>query len=160
MSTILSQPACESETAPPQRRYPRYKIVGGFDISTPIATAWASRLVGEELHPYHDQPSVSMIIREKVRPHGADFVDVTETDEPAYMLITQSARFNGYKGMDPKLIPQFTEGRREAVARELLGEEGSSCSGLLTTTLNVDFMNQVFTSQSLKRHFVDRRGLS
>jgi hypothetical protein len=86
-------------------------------------------LVGEELHPYHDQPSVSIIISEKVRPHGADFVDVTETDEPTYMLITQSARFNGYKGMDPKLIPQFTEGRREAVARELLGEEGSSCPG-------------------------------
>jgi len=130
MSTILSQPAYESEPPPPERRYPRYKIVGGFDISTPIATAWASRLVGEELHPYHDQTSVSMVLSDKVRPHGADFVDVTETNEPAYMLITQSARFNGYKGMDPELIPQFKEGKREAVARKLLGEEGSSCPGL------------------------------
>jgi hypothetical protein len=99
MSTIPSQPTYESEPPPPERRYPRYKIVGGFDISTPIATAWASRLVGEELHPYHDQPSVSMVLSDKVRPHGADFVDVTETNEPAYMLITQSARFNGYKGI-------------------------------------------------------------
>ena len=92
----------------------------------PIATAWPSRLVGEELHPYHDQPSVSMILSGKVRPYSADFVDVTETNEPAYMLITQSARFNGYKGMDPKLIPQFKESEREAFARKLLEEEGSS----------------------------------
>ena len=159
MSTILSQTTCDSG-APQQRRYPRYKIVGGFDIDTSIATAWASRLVGETLHPCHNAPAVSMIISRKVRPHGADFVDVTETNEPAYMVITQSARFNGYMGMDPKLIPQFTDGKREAVARDLLGEEGTPCLRLLTTTLDVDFLNQVFTSQSSKQHFVNGKGLS
>ncbi|KIL67781.1 hypothetical protein M378DRAFT_9059 [Amanita muscaria Koide BX008] len=36
----------------------------------------------------------------------------------------QSARFRGYKDMDPKLIPQFEEGEREAIARKLLKAEG------------------------------------
>ena len=42
----------------------------------------------------------------------------------SYMVITQSAWFNGYKDMDPSLIPQFEEGDREAVARKLLDEQG------------------------------------
>jgi hypothetical protein len=33
-----------------------------------------------------------------------------------YMVITQSARFKGYKGMDPSLIPQFEQGEKEVIA--------------------------------------------
>jgi hypothetical protein len=43
------------------------------------------------------------------------------------MLITstQSAKFDGYKDMDPSEIPQFEEGEREAIARPLLEKEGA-----------------------------------
>ncbi|KAM6490926.1 hypothetical protein JOM56_013630 [Amanita muscaria] len=70
-------------------------------------------------------PSIFLILRDKVRPHGADFANISETEEPCYMVITQSACFQGYKDMDPKLIPQFEEGEREAIARKLLKAEGS-----------------------------------
>lgn len=95
-------------------------------ISTETATAWASRLSGRDLHPYHDSPSVSKIIFDKVRPYRANFQEVWEELGVNYMVITQSARFQGYKDMDPSLIPQFEEGEREAMARQLLEEEGVS----------------------------------
>ena len=41
-----------------------------------------------------------------------------------YMVVTQSAPFNGWKGMDPELIPKFEEGQREAIARDFLEAEG------------------------------------
>ena len=41
-----------------------------------------------------------------------------------YMVMTQSAPFCGWKGMDPQLIPKFEEGEQEAVARDLLETEG------------------------------------
>ena len=40
------------------------------------------------------------------------------------MVVTQSAPFSGWKGMDPELIPKFKEGEREAVARDLLEAQG------------------------------------
>ena len=42
------------------------------------------------------------------------------------MLVTQSAPFNGYKGMDPSEIPQFEAGEKEAIAQKLLEEAGTS----------------------------------
>jgi hypothetical protein len=42
------------------------------------------------------------------------------------MLVTQSAKFDGYRGMDPSDILQFEEGEREAIARPLLEQEGAS----------------------------------
>ena len=41
-----------------------------------------------------------------------------------WMVVTQSAKFNGWKDMDPALIPQFEEGYREEIARQLLAEHG------------------------------------
>ena len=41
------------------------------------------------------------------------------------MVVTQSAKFDGWKNMDPTLIPQFEEGYREEVARQLLAEHGA-----------------------------------
>lgn len=40
------------------------------------------------------------------------------------MVVTQSAEFEGWKDMDPALIPQFKEGYREDIARQLLEEQG------------------------------------
>ena len=40
------------------------------------------------------------------------------------MVVTQSAPFNGWKGMDPELIPKFEKGQWEAIARDLLEAEG------------------------------------
>jgi hypothetical protein len=42
----------------------------------------------------------------------------------------QTAKFDGYKAIDPSEIPQFEEGEREAIARQLLEKEGTSCSKL------------------------------
>ena len=53
------------------------------------------------------------------RPYGIKFEDIGEVD---LMIITQSARFKGYKDMDPAIIPQFEEFEREAIARRLLNE--------------------------------------
>ena len=39
------------------------------------------------------------------------------------MVVTQSAPFRGWKGMDIEL-PKFEEGDREVVARDLLEAEG------------------------------------
>ena len=41
-----------------------------------------------------------------------------------YMVVTQSAPFNGWKGMDPILIPKFEEGQQEAITRDVLEAEG------------------------------------
>ena len=106
-------------------RYPRTKLVGGFEVSTAAATAWASRLTNTELDPIRNWPTVLDTIREKICPHGADFMDVSEDSNPAYMVVTQFKQFpKGYKGMDPKFIPQFREGEPEVIARKLLEEEG------------------------------------
>jgi len=39
-----------------------------------------------------------------------------------YLVVAQRTEINGYKGIDPSLISQFKEGRREAIARQLLDE--------------------------------------
>jgi hypothetical protein len=105
-------------------RYPRRTRMAGFMMSTETATAWASRLSGRDLHPYYDSPSVWKIICDKVRPYRSNFGEVGEVSGVNYMVITQSARFQGYKDMEPSLIPLFAEGEREAIARKLLEEEG------------------------------------
>jgi len=45
-----------------------------------------------------------------------------------WMLVTQSARFNGYnlKDMDPSEIPQFEAGEKDTIAQKLLEEGGTS----------------------------------
>jgi len=111
-----------SESAPQQN--PRFRRIGGFVISPEAAAAWASRLTGKELHPEYDYPSIWQSIFEKIRPYRVKFEDVGEVAGVDLMVITQSARFKGYKDMDPALIPQFKEGEREGIARKLLDEEG------------------------------------
>jgi hypothetical protein len=104
-------------------------------MSPDTARAWAARLLDEDpkgLDPIYDLATILKVIHEKVRMYRVSFHPIGE-DWPEggqYMLVTQSARFNGYRGMDPNDIPQFEEGEREAIARPLLENEGRSCSQL------------------------------
>jgi hypothetical protein len=67
---------------------------------------------------------VYKIIRDRVRDISkeVDFGGIGEDDD-YYMVKTQSADFLGYKGMHSSLIPPFTEGVRERIAREMLEKE-------------------------------------
>jgi len=93
-------------------------------MSQATAAAWASQSSGRDLHPSRDAGSVIQILRDKVRPYRANFGEVGEVRGVNCMVMTQSARFQGYKDMDPSLITQFEEGEQEAIARKLLEEEG------------------------------------
>lgn len=114
------------------RRAPRRNRWGGFVMSPEIAGAWASRLFGRELHPFRNVHTICKVILDQVRPYHVNFKVIGEVwpDEAQYMLITQSAKFDGYKDMDPSEIPQFEEGEREAIARRLLEKEGALCGKL------------------------------
>ena len=46
-------------------------------------------------------------------------------DSGEWMVVTQTVKFNGWKDMGPALIPQFEEGYREDIARQLLAEHGT-----------------------------------
>jgi len=110
------------------RRIPRRNRWGGFAMSPDTAGAWASRLLGEELHPIHDLHTICKVVLNVVRPYRVNFKIIGEVwpAEGQYMLITQSAKFDGYKGMDPSSIPEFEEGELETTARRLLEEQGTS----------------------------------
>ncbi len=110
-------------TAQRARRRNRW---GGFVMTPEAAAAWASRLHGQELHPLRNIHTICKVILNQVRPYQLDFMVIGEVwpMDAQYMLITQSAKFEGYRGMDPKEIPQFKEGEREAIARGLLFTEG------------------------------------
>lgn len=105
---------------------PRHLRLGGFLMNIETAAAWASRLTGGKLDPIRDSPTIHSVILERVKPYRVNFRPVGEVMDVSYMVITRSARFKGYKDMDPSLIPQFKEGEREAVGRKLLDEEGVS----------------------------------
>lgn len=102
-------------------------------MSPDTARAWATRLLGkdsEELDPIYDIYTIWEVIDDKVRIYRVIFHPIGENwpDDGQYMLVTRSAKFDGYRGMDPSDIPQFEECEREAVARSLLEKEGTSCS--------------------------------
>jgi len=67
---------------------------------------------------------VWQLIEDRVSPKGGRFSTVGEVADVEFMVVTQRARFSGYRGMEHSLIPQFKEGPREAAARQLLEEEG------------------------------------
>ena len=120
---MSSLDASDPSVAPTQR-VPRHKRMGGFLMNVETAAKWASAVCGEELHPPRDNPSILLVLFDKVCPYRVNFRDVGEAIGVDYMVVTQSAWFKGYKDMDPKLIPQFEEGEREAIARRMLEAEG------------------------------------
>jgi hypothetical protein len=93
-------------------------------MSPDTARAWATRLLGKELRI----SNLHAIRKTVIDTYGVKFHAIGESspDEAQYILVTQSVRFNGYRGMDPSDIPQFEEGEREAIARLLLEREGAS----------------------------------
>ncbi|KAF8235364.1 hypothetical protein L208DRAFT_1257500 [Tricholoma matsutake] len=105
-------------------RYPRRVRLGGFVMSTESAVAWASNISSKELHLPRNNPTVCRVILNKICSYHVNFWDVGEVAGIDYMVITQSGWFKGYKDMDPKLILQFGEGEREAIAWQLLEAEG------------------------------------
>lgn len=104
----------------------RHHRLGGYRISNDTAVQWASRLKGRELHPVINRPTVKRAIFEKVVASRVNFRQVGEVAGTHWMLVTQSARFNGYKDMDQSEIPQFEVGEKEAIAKKLLEEAGAS----------------------------------
>ena len=122
MSTTISP-------AVARRRAARRHLLGGFVIEPPTAGAWASRLAGEALDPIADFTTICEVILNKVRQHQLNFELIGEVwpRDAKYIVITRSAKFSGYKDMDPSDIPRYEEGEREAKVRTLLKEEGVSC---------------------------------
>ena len=109
------------------RRAARHHLLGGFVMEPTVAAAWASRLLnGKALDPLSNFPTICKAILEKVHQYqaGFDFVGEVWPHEVKYIIITRSAKFSGYKGMDPSDIPKFDEGDKEAKIRVFLKAEG------------------------------------
>ena len=105
---------------------PRHYRLGGLRISNDTAVQWASRLKGRELHPVMNRPTVKQVIFDKLIASRVNFRQVGEVAGVHWMLVTQSAPFNGYKDMDPSQIPQFEAGEKDEIAKMLLEEAGTS----------------------------------
>ncbi|SJL09528.1 uncharacterized protein ARMOST_12907 [Armillaria ostoyae] len=103
---------------------PRMRLQGDFVMDRDTAIAWASRIANERFTKDRIN-KVWQIIERKVKPYGSRFSFVGEELYAEFMVVTQRAVFRkGYLGMDPAKIPQFEEGEREKVARDLLEAEG------------------------------------
>jgi hypothetical protein len=107
--------------APP---YPRNYRLGGFRISNNTAIQWASRLKGRELDPVLNRYTVKRVIFDQVKASRINFRQVGEVAGVHWMLVTQSARFDGYKNMDPSDITQFEACKRDEIAQKFLEEAG------------------------------------
>ncbi len=107
---------------------PRTRLQGGFVMDSDTAIEWASRIAHEQFTKDRIN-KVWQIIEGKVKPYGSRFSFVGEKRHAEFMVVTQRAVFRkGYLGMDPAKIPQFEEGERERVAKELLEKEGTCSS--------------------------------
>ncbi|KAF9482908.1 hypothetical protein BDN70DRAFT_990819 [Pholiota conissans] len=120
-------------TRPPKS--PQEDILGGFILDAPTVLACASRLANTGVTPdpkdKHDCFEAFQflipIVWKKFRAHfhlvGLD-PEVYE-----YMVVTQRrGGFNGWLGMDPRLVPQFEAGEREALIKSRLEEDlGINC---------------------------------
>ena len=111
----------------PSREYPpRRVIVGGYIIDDETCCAWGSRIAGIPFPPERVYVAHSAINLKLDKEYKTKFTGVGEDfDSREWMVVTQSAKFDGWKDMDPALIPQFKEGRREEIARQLLAEQGT-----------------------------------
>ncbi|GJJ11979.1 hypothetical protein Clacol_006217 [Clathrus columnatus] len=108
----------------PPRASPRHYRIGGFVIGNDDAAKWASQLIGKELDPVMNSSSIRIAVLKKTYPFDVNFRLAGEVAHVYWMLITQSARFNGNTNMDPAEIPQFEPGERDVHAERLLKEAG------------------------------------
>ena len=115
-------------SGPSRKNPPRRSIVGGYVIDNATCVAWGSRILDEPLDSdrVSDSSGAFSIIMQKLgkKPYYTRFIMFGPESYKQYMVVTQSAPFNGWKGMDPGLIPKFEEGNLEAIARDLLEAEG------------------------------------
>jgi hypothetical protein len=122
-----TRPQTSYPSGPSWENPPRREIVGGYVIDNPTGVAWGSRLLNEPLNPDVENDSMnafSIIMMTIQREYRTRFIMIGPECYGQYMVVTQSAAFSGWKGVDPELIPKFKEGEREAVARDLLEAEG------------------------------------
>ncbi|KDQ58402.1 hypothetical protein JAAARDRAFT_176325 [Jaapia argillacea MUCL 33604] len=103
---------------------PREYLQGGFFLTTEETLNWATRLSGRTFSPATCL-TARRIINDRVKPYGVYFSMVGEDLFTQWMVVTQHGVCpGGTAGMDPSKIPQLEEGKREAMARELLQQEG------------------------------------
>jgi hypothetical protein len=62
---------------------PRRNRWGGFVMSPDTAGAWASRLFGQELHPFHNFHTICKVILNQVRPYRVNFKVIGEVPDEA-----------------------------------------------------------------------------
>ena len=113
-------------TKPSREHPPRRTIIGGYVVDDDTCCAWGWRISGMYFSPDRVFGAFSVISGELAEKYKVKFTPVgSETPVKEWMVVTQSAKFNGWKDMDPALIPQFEEGSREETARQLLAENGT-----------------------------------
>ena len=121
-------PQTSYPSGPSRKNPPRRSIVGGYVIDNATCVAWGSRILEKPLNPNRENDSIGALslIMQKLdkKPYYTRFIMFGPESYKQYMVVTQSAPFNGWKGMDPGLIPKFEERNREAIARNLLEAEG------------------------------------
>ena len=121
-------PQTSYPNGPSRKNPPRRSIVGGYVVDNATCVAWGSRILEKPLNPDVENDSIGalyIIIRKLGdKPYRTRFIMFGPESFKQYMVVTQSAAFNGWKGMDPGLIPKFEEGKLEAIARDLLEAEG------------------------------------
>lgn len=113
--------------AKPSREHPRRRIrLGGYVIDNDTCRAWGSRIAKIPFPPEHLFVAYTAIDYKLDTEHNMKFTPVGEDESSKeWMLVTQSADFDGWKDMDPALIPQFEEGHSEEIARKLLVGQGT-----------------------------------
>ena len=93
----------------PSREYPpRRVIVGGYVIDDDTCRAWGSRIAGISFPPEKLSFAFGAINYKLDKEYKTKFTGIGEvSDSGEWMVVTQSAKFNGWKDMDPALIPQI-----------------------------------------------------
>jgi hypothetical protein len=110
---------------PAPLRHARRRLLGGFVMDPAVAATWASGLINTSLDPVANFPTICETILDRVHQYHATFDFVGEfLQEAKYIVITRSAKFSGYRGMDPLDIPKYEEGDKEAKIRMFLKAEG------------------------------------
>ena len=94
-----SYPSCPSLKNPP-----RHSVVGGYVINNATCVAWGSRITKTPLDPEVRNDSIAAfcaIMRKlEAKPYHTFFTMFGPESYKQYMVVTQSAPFRGWRGMD------------------------------------------------------------
>ena len=115
-----------SAVLPCEQKIPRFRRIGGYVMTHKTAEKWAARLLGvEELDPddiYAATQYINMSTEQyntslSIRAVGEELIGHC-------MIVTQMARFRGYKDMPSSEITQFVPGEQEKVVYDFLLSQG------------------------------------